>query len=117
MKTKNFDDLVSDRRRLEAKVEVHRQELRSALQGVSDTVNPLSDLAKWTNRAWQGFEPGAMVSAGTNAGIDLVVRDKILSNAHWSIRIFVPFLMKRIFNLVWDHAQKNTSEQDLHKNQ
>jgi hypothetical protein len=74
--------------------------------------NPFTNLMKWAHAAQQSAQPSTLASAGAHAGIDLVVRDKILSKAHWSVRLIVPFILKQFSNLILDSSNGSSKKMD-----
>jgi hypothetical protein len=60
---------------------------------------------KWFSSIQQSSN--SLVNAGASAGIDVLVRDKILSKSNWLVRTTVPFILKQISNLFIGSGSKN----------
>lgn len=99
MKIRNFQDLINERLRLESALAIQKMEVRMELREVKEIFIPLTSAMKWLPRIQQSIYPTTLASAGANAGIDILIKNKILTNSHWVVRTIVPFVLKRFSNL------------------
>ncbi len=103
---KNFDDLKLERTRLESLAIVHRTELRNEIASLKEQFKPFSILAGWLGGFQHQINKNPLAVAGASAGIDLLVRDKLLSKSNWIIRSLVPLALKNIIGFI---SKKKTS--------
>lgn len=114
MKIRTFEDLVSERMRLESTFTTQKNELRKELKEIKEMFNPFTRLIKWSGGIQKMLFPSSIASVGANAGIDVLVRDKILSKSNWIVRTVVPFILKRFSNLFLGSDKKNNSIESGH---
>ncbi len=105
---KNFEDLKLERIRLEALAVLHRQELRSEISLLKDQFKPFSILARWLSGTHENLK--TPIAEGAKVGIDLLVRDNLLSKSNWLIRSIVPFVLKNIVNIIGRNKRHSPAE-------
>jgi hypothetical protein len=104
---KNFEDLKLERKRLEILTASKTQELRTEIALLKEQFKPFSMLARWLGGVQR--VSNHPIVAGANVGIDLLVRDKLLSKSNWFIRSVVPFALKNIVSL-FDRIKKPATD-------
>jgi hypothetical protein len=93
---KNFEDVKLERTRLELLAVAHRAELRNEIASLKDQFKPFSILAGWLGGFQNQMNKNPLAVAGASAGIDLLVRDKLLSKSNWIVRSLVPLVLKNV---------------------
>lgn len=97
----NYEELMEERRRLEFRIEEHKNNLRSDFQEVKEKLTPFLNLLPILNIFKK--KPGNIQGDGnsiwklvTSLGIDLLVGQNLLSKANWFTRLLVPLFLKGI---------------------
>lgn len=96
----NYDELVQERKKIEAEIHVHKAVLHERFMELKVAVEPFFYLIPVLN-AYKGRAPrNSTINFLTSLGIDLFVGQKLLSKANWFTRLTVPMLLKGISSMV-----------------
>jgi len=106
----SYKDLVAERTRLEVELRNQKlafkaeiEELKSKLEPITDTISMLG-LVKGKHG-----EKSSLLQTGLSMGIDLLVRDNLLSKAGWAARIVLPAVLKGFSKLFLNKRSSNGS--------
>ncbi len=95
----NYTELRAERIRLEGELRNQKAILKSEIQSVKEKFEPVGDIISFLG-IFKKKEAGtqSLLKTGVSLGIDLLVRDKLLSKAGWIVRAVLPFVLKGISN-------------------
>jgi len=91
----NYDELVLERRRLEADLIHYKSIISSEIDQIKHKVEPITDVVSFFSPSKNGPQNNKLWQAGANLGIELLVRQNFLSKAGWLTKLVVPFLLKK----------------------
>jgi len=102
-----FDELISERKRLEADLVRQRAYFRSQVIDIRDRLGPFTKaLAFFARFGSNGTSTaGKLLKIGSTLGIDLLVTQK-LKKAGWLARLVLPLVMKFTANKTIDAVRK-----------
>lgn len=94
-KFSTFEELVNERRRLEADVAKQKSFIRSEILEIRDRLTPITKVLSFFARFGHSDNSiaGNLLKLGSNVGVDLLVGQK-LKKAGWLARLVLPFIMK-----------------------
>ena len=102
----NYQDLQEERKRLEADLDRYKAIMSDEVAVLKNKVEPLSNMVSFFTPPKNAHNNNALLHAGTNLGIELFVRQKLLSKSGWFTKLVVPFLLKKISNIAIDRVQE-----------
>ena len=102
----NYEELVLERKKLEAELVHYRSIIDGEIHEIKEKLEPITNVVSFfssspknpaqNNKLWQ---------AGTNLGIELLVRQKLLSKAGWLTKLVLPFILKKISTKAIERVQ------------
>ncbi|MGC3943503.1 MAG: hypothetical protein QM762_03040 [Chryseolinea sp.] len=95
-KFSTFDEVVAERKRLQADLNKQKGYLRSHFVEIREKLIPITKVLSFFARFGhngQGTPAGNLLKAGSNLGIDLLVGQK-LKKASWLAKLVLPLVMK-----------------------
>ncbi len=96
----NYEELLAERKRVEANIVEQRLMLKAGLQEVKEKLEPFMYLLPILNIFKKKDTNHSLMNAATSVGIDLFVGQKLLSKAGWFTRLIVPMILKGVSSLV-----------------
>ena len=91
-KIQTYDDLIEEKKRLEALLAVQKDEIDTSWQGVKSSLNPLNNAASFLGKITRSDKSNPLLTVGIGFIGDLVLRK--VFKAGWLIRLVVPFVVK-----------------------
>lgn len=89
-----FDELMAERKRLEADLERQKEYMRSQVADIREKFAPVTKVLAFFSRLGHNGGPGMnLLKLGSNVGIDLLVGQK-LKKAGWLTKMLLPLAMK-----------------------
>lgn len=108
----NYEELLAERKRVEANIVEQRLTLKAGLQDAKEKLQPFLYLLPILNIFKKKDTTPSLISAATSVGIDLFVGQKLLSKASWFTRLIVPLILKGVSSLVMKSKKvKATSDE------
>jgi hypothetical protein len=106
-KFNTFDEVVTERRRLQADVIRQKSYVRSQMIEIRQRLAPIRNVLSFFTRFGQNGmgTAGNLLKLGSNIGIDLLVGQK-LKKAGWLARMVLPLVMKFTANKSIDAVRK-----------
>ena len=96
----NYSELVTERVRLQEALRNQKAVLKTELNSIKATLEPVGDvLSLFGMFKRKDSGTSSLLKTGVAIGIDLLVRDKLLSKASWVTRAVLPVVLKGISNL------------------
>jgi hypothetical protein len=103
----NYEELLAERKRLEANIVEQRLTLKAGLQDAKEKLQPFLYLLPILSIFKKKDTTPSLMSAATSVGIDLFVGQKLLSKAGWFTRLIVPMMLKGVSSLVMKNKKVN----------
>jgi hypothetical protein len=104
-KINNFDDLILERKRLESDLAHYKSVITTELDEIKHKVEPITDVVSFFTPTKNPPANNQLLQAGANLGIELLVRQKLLSKAGWLTKLVLPFVLKKISSRAIDKVQ------------
>jgi hypothetical protein len=105
-KISNYEELVLERKKLELELEHHKSIISHEISSIKHKMEPITDVVSFFSPSKNGTPPNnTLLQAGTNLGIELFVRQKLLSKAGWFTKLVVPFLLKKMSHKAIERMQ------------
>jgi len=106
-KFNTFEEVVSERKRLEADVTRQKSFVRSEMIEIRNRLSPLRNALSFFARFGHNGTgtAGKLLKIGSNIGIDMLVGQK-LKKAGWLARVVLPLVMKFTANKSIDAVRK-----------
>jgi hypothetical protein len=104
-KIQTYDDLLEEKRRLEALLAVQKEEIDANWHGVKSSLNPLNNAASFLGKITRSDKSNPLLTVGIGYMGDLVLRK--FFKAGWLVRLVVPFVVKNYSSHMF--AGKGTS--------
>jgi hypothetical protein len=92
----NYDDLIRERKTLEVDLARYRSEIDTEVQLIRQKVDKVTNVFNFFNRPQDSTQNNKLLEAGTNLGIELFVRQRLLAKSGWFTKLTLPFLLKKI---------------------
>lgn len=106
-KINNFDQLVLEKKRLESELVHYKAIISGEIAAIKQKMEPITDVVSFFTPSSNPVEPKSkLLQAGTNLGIELLVRQKLLSKAGWLTRLVVPYILKKVSSKAIERAQE-----------
>ncbi len=87
-----YDDLLEEKKRLEALLAVQKDEIDANWQGVKSSLNPINNAASFLGKITRSDKSNPLLTVGIGYMGDLVLRK--VFKAGWLVRLVVPFVVK-----------------------
>jgi hypothetical protein len=106
-KINNYDDLLLERKRLESELVHCRSIITRELDEIKQKVEPITDVVSFFSPSKSpATNNNRLLQAGANLGIELLVRQKLLSKAGWLTKIVLPFILKKVSSRAIEKVQE-----------
>ena len=92
----NYDELVLERKKLEAQLAYHKSIINGEVQVLRQKLEPLSNVVSFLTPSRNPGSDSKLWEVGTNLGIELLVRQKLLAKAGWLTKLALPFILKKV---------------------
>jgi hypothetical protein len=104
-KINNYEDLVLERQRLETLLAYHRSVIDGEVREIKQKLEPVANVVSFFSDAKEPTQNNKLLQAGTNLGIELFVRQKLLSKAGWLTKLVLPFILKKVSSRAIEKVQ------------
>jgi hypothetical protein len=105
-KINNYEELVLERKKLEANLTYYKSVISHEVAAIKHKMEPITDVVSFFSPSKNGALPNnTLLQAGANLGIELLVRQKLLSKAGWLTKLVVPFLLKKMSSKAIERVQ------------
>jgi hypothetical protein len=106
-KINNYDDLVLERKRLESDLVHYKSIITQELDEIKHKVEPITDVVSFFSTSKNPpTNNNKLLQAGANLGIELLVRQKLLSKAGWLTKLVLPFILKKVSSRAIEKVQE-----------
>jgi|SRR5687768_16581149 len=107
-KINNYEDLILERRRLESDLAHYKSVITGELDEIKHKMEPITDVVSFftPSRNPTGSNSSRLIQAGANLGIELLVRQKLLSKAGWLTKLVLPFILKKVSSRAIEKVQE-----------
>jgi len=105
-KINNFDDLILERKRLESDLAHYKSIITQELDEIKHKVEPITDVVSFFSHSKNPPANNRLLQAGANLGIELLVRQKLLSKAGWLTKLVLPFILKKVSSRAIEKVQE-----------
>lgn len=95
-KINNYEDLVLERKRLEAELVHYKSVINGEVNSIKQKFEPISDVVSFFASSPTKSPNNKLLQVGTNIGIELLVRQKLLSKAGWLTKLVLPYILKKV---------------------
>ena len=89
-----YDDLVEEKKRLEAMLIVHRDRVSTNWVELKKEFEPVNNVIGFFSKLTTRDKSNPIVNMGIDVAGDLLLRKILLARAGWATRLVVPFLLK-----------------------
>jgi hypothetical protein len=93
-KIQTYDDLVEEKKRLEALLIVQKENLSSNWVEMKEEFKPVNNIISFFGKLTNRDKSNPLFNMGVDIAGDLVLKKFILARAGWFTRIVVPYLLK-----------------------
>jgi len=105
-KINNYEDLILERKRLESDLAGYKTIITRELDEIKHKVEPITDVVSFFSPSKNPPKNNRLLHAGANLGIELLVRQKLLSKAGWLTKLVLPFILKKVSSRAIDKVQE-----------
>jgi hypothetical protein len=105
-KINNYEDLILERKRLESDLAHHKTIITRELDEIKHKVEPITDVVSFFSPSKNPPTNNKLLQAGANLGIELLVRQKLLSKAGWLTKLVLPFILKKVSSRAIEKVQE-----------
>lgn len=106
-KINNYEELVLERKKLESDLAHYKAIINSEVSNLKHKFEPITDVVSFFSPSKSPAKHNnTLLQAGTNIGIELLVRQKLLSKAGWFTKLVVPFILKKISSKAIEKVQE-----------
>lgn len=107
-KINNYEDLVLERKKAEADLVYYKSVISQEVAVLKHKMEPITNVVSFLSPSKNGTpstNTNTLIQAGTNLGIELFVRQKLLSKSGWLTKLVVPFLLKKVSSKAIESVQ------------
>jgi hypothetical protein len=101
----NYDELVLERRKLEADLALYKSLINKEVQEFRHKLEPLTNVVTFFTPSKNPPPNNKLLEVGTNLGIELLVRQKLLAKAGWLTKLVLPFILKKVSSKAIERVQ------------
>lgn len=106
-KINNYEELILEKRRLESELLHYKAIINSEITDIKHKMEPITDMVSFLSPSSSPVQPKSrLLQAGTNLGIELLVRQKLLSKAGWFTKLVVPYILKKVSSRAIEKVQE-----------
>lgn len=99
-KISNYDDLVSERIRIQQELALQKAQINEEVREIKDKLKPVTGILSFFNTSKKQSLKSTAMQVGANIGIDVLLRNTVLGKASWLTRLILPFVAKKISSKV-----------------
>jgi len=92
----NLEELLLERKQREMDLITYKSIISSEIQEIKHKMEPISNVVSFFSTAKTASPNNKLLQVGTNIGIDLLLRQKLLSKAGWFTRLVLPYVLKKV---------------------
>ena len=92
-KISNYNELLAERRRLEALMREHKATIATEVGVIKEKLHPIFALVSFLS-IFQRKPNQNLLQFGADVGVELLLRQKLLAKSNWVTRLVLPFLAK-----------------------
>lgn len=108
MKIENIEQLKVEKLRLENDILIAKGKLTEDIKMLQAEIQPVRQMVDVSKNLFvESNRNSSLVNIGLDLGVDMLLRNTILSNSSWLVRLAVPFFAK---NLLSNYVDKNKDE-------
>jgi hypothetical protein len=104
-KINNYEELVLERKKLETQLAHYRLVIDGEVQEIKQKLEPIAKVVSFFSPSKNPSQNNKLLQAGTNLGIELLVRQKLLSKAGWLTKLVLPFILKKVSSRAIEKVQ------------
>jgi hypothetical protein len=106
-KINNYEELILEKKRLESDLLHYKAIVNSEIAVIKHKMEPITDMVSFLSPSSNPAQPKSkLLQAGTNLGIELLVRQKLLSKAGWLTKLIVPYILKKVSSRAIERVQE-----------
>ena len=105
-KINNYEELILERRRLESELVHCKANIARELDELKEKLEPITDVVSFFSPSKSPPANNRLLQAGANLGIELLVRQKLLSKAGWLTKLVLPFILKKVSSRAIEKVQE-----------
>ena len=105
-KINNYEDLILERKRLESDLVHYKTIITGELDEIKHKVEPITDVVSFFSPSKTAPTNNRLLQEGANLGIELLVRQKLLSKAGWLTKLVLPFILKKVSSRAIEKVQE-----------
>ena len=106
-KINNYEDLILERKRLESDLAHSKMIITRELDEIKHKVEPITDVVSFFSPSKHpSGNNNKLLQAGADLGIELLVRQKLLSKAGWLTKLVLPFILKKVSSRAIEKVQE-----------
>ncbi len=91
-KIKNYEELIVERKRLEADLRVQKEYINAQFNNVKEKLEPVSNFLSFVTGS-KNRPIRSLLKLGSSVGIELLVRQK-LAKAGWLAKLILPLVLR-----------------------
>ena len=128
-KIQTYDDLVEEKKRLEALLIVNKEQISTNWVEMKQEFEPVNNIIGFFGKLTTRDKSNPLVNMGIDVAGDLVLRKILLARAGWATRLVIPYLVKNFSSNVladkgrsffqrirhWLKTDKNGQPQPVHE--
>ena len=105
-KINNYEELLLERKRLEGELVHYKSVINGEIALIKHKLEPISDVVSFFSSPTAKSPNNNLLQVGTNIGIELLVRQKLLSKAGWLTKLVLPYVLKKISSKAIEKVQE-----------
>lgn len=99
-KINNYTELVAERMRIQQELALQKAQINEEIREIKDKLKPITGILSFFNTAKKQSFKSTAIQAGANIGIDVLLRNTLLSKAGWLTKLILPFVVRKISSKV-----------------
>lgn len=104
-KINNYEELLLERKKLESDLLHYKSIINGEINVLKHKMEPITDVVSFFTPSKNPSQNNKLLQAGTNLGIELLVRQKLLSKAGWFTKLVLPFILKKVSSRAIEKVQ------------
>lgn len=105
-KINNYEDLILQRKKLEADLIQYRGIINHEVAALKHKFEPVSNIISFFTPSKNNNPNNKILEVGTNLGIELLVRQKLLAKAGWFTKLVLPYVLKKVSTRAIEKVQE-----------
>lgn len=102
----NYEELVLERKKLESALIQYKLIIDSEVSAIKHKLEPITDAVSFFTPSQNHTPNNKLLQVGTNLGIELLVRQKLLAKAGWFTKLVLPFVLKKVSSKAIEKVQE-----------